>query len=915
MSQYDSDKRRKNVDRTTSGQRLGNQTERQNIRRTNVDRTSGRQDSSSQRGEYQDIGSNSRGSQPTKSNSANRPGSRDIYSGRREVYSDSQRQRAARKSTHSSASGRSKKNKKRSPWATAGRIALSVFLIGFIAVLLTISAFGIYVMGFVDDSIDFDLNDLKLNYTTTIYAKDDSADGGWSEYQKLYEENREWISISNIPKNAQYAFVAAEDQRFYSHNGVDWKRTAGSFVNMFIDIYGEQQGGSTITQQLVKNLTGDNEVSSMRKIREIMRARKIEMTYAKDVIMECYLNVINLGNGNYGIETAAKYYFGKEVKDLTINECACLAAITKSPANYEPINNPQNNLERRQWIIKKMHEITYDGEPFITEEEMNEALNEELVFGGKAKQIIEKGESDDTEEKTDYSDVNSYFTDTVIEQVIQDLIDQKGYTESYAQNMIYRGGLKIYSTVDTNIQTTLENAYKDDDNFAKVYGTKQKAESAMTIMDYEGHVVGIVGGRGQKTLNRGLNRAYQSPRQPGSTMKPIGVYAPGIEKNIITYSSKIKNTSYSSGGYSVYNYDRTTSSYETVQQALEVSLNIVPARILEKITPQKSYDFVTSRFGISTLVSAQEDSSRNDINTSAMALGGSTKGITTFEMAAAYCTFGNGGKYWKPTTYTLITDQKGKTILEQQEKPTTAISEDTANVMNHLLRTPVLGYSGTARSAAFGNWQIMAKTGTTTDNKDRWFIGGTPYYMAACWFGCDTPASMASLSMSGNPAQRLWKAVMEPIHKNLKSKTFEESDDVVYIRYCTSTGMVARSGCYSTKYGYFKKSYMPLCTDHSGSMVKSSSKPTVDNPELYGSGGGSSSSSSSKSSSKTTSKSSSKTTSKSSSKASSTTSSKSPGNGSSANSSKSPAKTESKASGGSAEGPDVPKPTASKGSG
>lgn len=699
-----------------------------------------------------------------------------------------------------------KAKKKRGPLAKIGRVILSLFLICVITGSIVIGAFAVYVFGFVDDTIDEDLNDLKMNFTTTLYVKD-SETGEYTEYQRLHgTENRIWVSLDEIPEDLANAYIAIEDKRFRSHTGVDWKRTISAFGNLFFKYYSSNQGGSTITQQLVKNLTGDNDTSPMRKVREIMRARNLEENYTKDVIIECYLNTIALANGINGVEVASNYYFDKHVSDLTLAECATLAAMAKEPEYYRPDEHPDNNKERRLDVLWEMYD-----QGLISSSEYEDAKAEEVVIVADRANLMEV-------------EVNNWFVDMVIDQVVDDLVAEYGFDESHASKNFYNGGYKIYCTMDPEIQQILEDVYKDSDNFARCYSSVEPdalVQSAMTIMDYEGHIVATVGGRGEKTENRGLHRATV-PRPVGSTMKPIGVYAPALEANLITYGTPVKDepVRVSIGGV-MQNWPRNYSGYYsranvTTAKALEQSLNTIPVRVLQDLGLENSYDFLTNKLGITSL------DETNDMVLGSLALGGNYYGISPTEMAAAYATFGNLGKYYEPTTYTKVTDQYGEVVLEQK-KPTIAMGEDTANIINRMLQNVVFGSSGTGSSAAFGSMPIYGKTGTTSDDNDRWFVGGTPYYVAASWFGFDTPATIYA---SGNPAITPWRTVMRQIHADLEYKNFEESSAVSYVRICASSGMAATYNCGSTYRGWMKDSYMPACTTHGGSVMSILDKPT-----------------------------------------------------------------------------------------
>ncbi len=757
--------------------------------------------------------------------------------GKKSAGSDKKRRTHAHEAegTHTSSTrrGRSKKpKKKRGPAARIGQIVLSIFLIFVITGCLIVGTFAVYVFGFVDDTLDDDLNELKMDFTTTLYVKDGDT-GNYVEYQRLHgEQNRIWIGIDQMPEDLINAYIAIEDKRFLSHNGVDWKRTISAFANMFLNLYSSNQGGSTITQQLVKNLTGDNDQRPMRKIREIMRARYVENNYTKETIIECYLNTIALANGIYGVEVASNYYFGKSASDLDVAECATLAAMAKEPERYRPDEHPDNNKERRLTVLFEMYD-----QGLITAEEYEAAKAEDVVITASRESLNE-------------AESNTYFVDTVIDNVIRDLMDTYGYDQTYASNRFYNGGYKIYCTLDPKIQEVLDTVYTTDSNFAKLTNKKnpdEAVQSAMTVMDYEGHIVGIVGGRGKKTGVRELNRAYNVARQPGSTMKPIAVYAPALESNLITYSSKVLDQPIQANiGGKTQNWPKNSySGYigtTNVKTALERSINTVPVRILQELTLESSFEFLTTKMGITTLDEV------NDLNLGSLALGGSYRGITPTELTAAFATFGNLGKYYKPTTYSKITDQYDEVVLEPT-KPTVAIGEDTANIMNKLLQNVIYGSSGTGTSAQFGTLPLYGKTGTTSDNNDRWFVGGSPYYIAACWYGFDTPYT---LNVSGNPALNVWKKVMSQINSGLEYKDFPQSEAVVYGRYCTESGMAATGNCSSTAYGWFKASYRPACTTHGGKLLDAaSSKPTGINSSY--SGGGTSSRTSSRTSSAATS--------------------------------------------------------------
>ncbi len=696
------------------------------------------------------------------------------------------------------------------------KAALTIFLIGLITVSLVVGAFMFYAFTMVDGTMDENLNNLVLNFTTTVYV--DDGDGEYKEYRRLHGEyNRIWVNYDKtaidkkdpnyegIPQNLANAFVAIEDKRFFDHEGVDWKRTMGAFVNQFLPIYSSKQGGSTITQQLVKNLTKDNSQKASRKVREIMRARYLESKYSKDTILECYLNTIAMGHGTYGVEVAANYYFGKSVKDLTIAECACLASIAKSPTYYAPDDYPEQNKERRQSVLYQMYDQGY-----ITKEQYEEAKNEKIKIIAEQKVLNQ-------------NKINSYFIDALISEVSEDLAEKYGYDKSHANELFYNGGFKIYATVDPEIQSAAEAVYADSATYAVKGKNGKLMTGGITVLDYEGNVKALVGGIGEKTTNRGFNCAVDAVRQPGSTMKPIAAYAPSIEKDLITYSTVVNDTRVNYNGWTPNNwYSEKYLGNITIQFALERSVNTIPVQLVNKLGPQASYDFLTKKLGITTL-------NAEDVNLSPLGMGGTNGGLTTLESAAAFAVFGNGGLYYEPSFYTKVTDQKGKVILKKNTQPQMAVSEDTATIMNHLLRTVVYGSRGTGTAAAgyIPSMKIYAKTGTSNDQNDLWFVGGTPYYIASSWCGYEVQQPIPS--GYGGIALKLWGNVMSKAHSGLKAKEFTNSSYATDRYYCTSTGQLATDACPSVAIGWYKKSNVPgTCTAHSGTLL---GKPNYSEPK------------------------------------------------------------------------------------
>lgn len=713
-------------------------------------------------------------------------------------------------------------------------------LLAFLAVCFTFLMIGVICCSYVlhnviktvngEQLIDLDFYKQNQDQTTIIYAYDESNTP--VEFVRVHgSQNRVWVESENMSEWLGKAFVALEDKRFEKHHGVDWVRTIGGVVKSKF-----KQGGSTITQQLIKNLTGEDGRTINRKYNEILSALNLEKHYDKPIILEAYLNTIYLGEGCYGVKTAAEKYFGKDVKDLNLAECACIAAITQFPGAYDPLVYPINekasenqsmSLKDRQKMCLKM---MLDQE-MITEEQYNEAVNYELIFTN----------SDDyvpvditvNKELAGEDEVWSYYIDYVISSVIEDL-KAAGYSNYEATRMLYSGGLRIYSAVDLKIQDIVEDVYANRKNFPTeaVKDPKDASQSAITIMDYSGRVVAICGGAGEKTENRSNNRAVSAVRQPGSSIKPLTIYAPAIEDNFITWSSKLKNYGIMWDGKlwpQNYGGDKgSPNSYVTAQYALSISYNTVPTQILMMMGFEKSYNFVTDKFHISTL------SDQDRYSPSPLATGGTSGGTTTLEMAAAFATFGNGGKYYKPYCYYEVTDSSGENIiLKANSEPEQVISPETSYVMNQMLRTVFTGSAGTARGYGVKGFTTFGKTGTTTDNFDRWCVAGTPYYIAAVWFGYDYNKQIMA---SGSPAGRIFKTIMDRVHEGLAAKSFDQfSDKVVQRTYCTKTGLLASSSCPSTAVGWYKMSNLPAtcagCSTGAPSEEEPTEKPTSSTEE------------------------------------------------------------------------------------
>ncbi len=685
-----------------------------------------------------------------------------------------------------------KKEKKRLPvWLR--KSVWAVFLTGMLTCFFVVLAFAWYAFIYLDDEFDLSEVDSALNYTSVVYGV---KDGAYVEAETLHaSENRIWADIDAIPKNLQHAFVAIEDERFYKHSGVDLLRTGSAILN-FLNLGSEKTfGGSTITQQVIKNITGEDQQTVSRKIQEIRRAWYVEREYKKDQILEVYLNTIYLSQGCYGVQTAAEVYFNKTLDELTLFECASIASITNLPTYYDPIQNPENNARRAGIVIDKMLELGY-----ITKEEAEAAKAEELV--------LHVGESNKNESGTA---VNSYFVDQVVTDVIDALVNEKGYSEAYARSLVYSGGIQIYSTMDLDVQAAVDKIFQDSSNFPKVTSNGQSLQSAITVIDNTtGAVVGMAGGIGKKTVARGLNRSTQSYRQPGSCMKPIGTYGPAIEYGIkiggvrvapgmLLMDEGVREDS--KGNPWPKNYDGWTEEMMSVQAGLDQSKNTIAVRVVQAVGYKTSFNFLKNNLGITTMVAG----SGNDENDQALALGGLTTGISVQEITAAYSAFANDGTYTKPYTFTKILDQNGRVLLENRVESHTAMEKNTAALMNQMLNHAAT--YGTGTSGKISGQTMCAKTGTTSDDKDRWYVGYTKYYTAGVWVGYDIPATIEYGGL--NPAAVAWKKVMSQVHEGLPRKDFDAPTGLTSATVCAKSGKVPGEKCTETATGQFFASSLP----------------------------------------------------------------------------------------------------------
>lgn len=629
---------------------------------------------------------------------------------------------------------------------------------------------------FLVEALNFNIEDYQVNMASTIYMTDEQ--GNDVEYEQIHSETKRiWVNLSDIPKDMQDAAVAIEDQRFYSHHGVDIKRTLGAFFSFITK--SDTYGGSTITQQVVKNLTNEREESPIRKIKEILRALVLETQLDKSEILEFYLNVAHFGEGANGVGAAANVYFDKDVSELNLAQCASIIGITQYPGRFNPFVNPEENKNKQEVVLAKMLELGY-----ITQQEYDEAVAYQLDF-------VEKGAADDGEW------LFSYFTEAVIDEVAVDLAEERNISEVAARKLIFNSGLKIYSTVESNVQDAMETVFEDSDNrnyFPKLAGEVQP-EAAMVVIDpHTGAIVGMVGGVGEKEGNLVLNRATSLPRQPGSTIKPLLAYGPNIESERLTPGSILIDEPIDIAGWTPQNWYHTYYGPVTVREALVQSMNIPAVKAAQLTGVEELYDFAKNKLGFSTLVDNEEIDGQiySDKNLSSLALGGLTKGVTVKDLTAAYMPFANGGKYIKPYTYTKVIDRNGKVILEKEIRSEQLYSEQTTYLMTSILMDVAKGPLGS--SALISNSVSAGKTGTSNDDIDRWYVGYTPYYLGGVWYGYEK-AKTVPYSATRIVAHKLWKAVMEEIHEDLPEKEFEEPAGITTATICKISGDRASGNC------------------------------------------------------------------------------------------------------------------------
>ena len=776
----------------------------------------------------------------------------------------------------------------------AGVTFLRILFLSFAAVCVIVACMVIGAFrSIIDNAPDIsDVNIMPIGNATFVY----DADGNMLQKLSAPTANRMSVSIDKIPLDMQHAIVAVEDERFYEHNGIDVRGILRAFVNGVASGFHFHEGASTLTQQLLKNnvFTNWTNEGSMerikRKIQEQYLALQLEASLTaegmdtKSVILENYLNTINFSAGTYGVQAASQRYFGKDCSQLTLSECAVLAAIPQNPYGFNPINHPDKNAERRTKVLDNMLEQGY-----ISKAEHDEAL---------ADNVYERIQDNDSNQQT--SKPYSYFIDELTSQIISDLQEQKGYTKVQAQTALYSGGLQIYTTQDPSIQSILDQEYKNEENFpasiqlgldwaltvTKADGTTQnysremmklyfkdqgedqfdllfdseeeaqgyidrykaavvgegdtivaerteftpQPQSSMVIIDqHTGYVKALVGGRGEKTASLTLNRATDTYRQPGSTFKPIAVYGPAINDFNLTLADTYQDQAitYENTNRPVKNAYSGYLGTMTIREAIVRSCNTIAIQCFRDITPRVGYNYL-KQLGFEKVSDhiVINDKIYNDA-LEPTALGGITQGVSTLELTSAYAAIANGGSYTKPVFYTKILDHNGNILLENEPESRQVFRESTAFLLTSAMESVVEDANGTGSALRLSNMPVAGKTGTTSATRDVWFVGFTPYYTCGVWAGYDTNEYLLDDCKSFH--KTLWSKVMGRIHENLPTADFEVPDNVQQATICAESGLLAGLGC-STRTEYFETSTIPTvrCTQH---YVPPTPKPTPEPTE------------------------------------------------------------------------------------
>ena len=720
--------------------------------------------------------------------------------------------------------------------------AATVLIICIICAFVFAGTLGDYLQDEILPTADMELDNYDLDQTSTLYY----VDGG-GEIQKLQEvyasTSREWASYEEMPEALIHAAVAIEDKRFFEHQGVDWVTTVKACARIFFG--DDSAGGSTITQQLIKNLTEEDSVTVQRKVLEIFRATQFEKRYDKETVMEWYLNTIYLGNGCGGVRTAAETYFGKELQMLTVAECASLVSITNNPSIYDPyaeafefgpddelMTGAERNRYRQEIVLEQMNI-----QGWLTDEEYEQAMAQEMVFRDEIP--FEESWAVCENEACDYAgivstytaenglyycpqcghgrviqpdvseDNYSWFVDTVLEDVAWELAQKDGITEDkYTDSMrktymelITRAGYHIYTTLDMDVQNAVDAVYEnpDYDYELRTYGG-QELQSGIVIKDNStGDIVAMSGGLGAKEGFDDFNRATDAERQSGSSIKPITVYAPAFEAGLCP-ATVITDLpySYSTGVYPL-NDNRRYTYNRTIADGIRDSVNAVAVWTLDAIGLEYSFDFGKNLFGLEGLLEVYDTGYEvmSDIGFGPLGLGAQTIGVTVRDMTDAFGTFPANGEFSEGRTFTKVYNMDGELVLDNVQETRQILSQKTVDYINYCLHRAAVSGTGTDAVWDWGqSIEIAGKTGTTGDNYDRWFCGYTPYYTAAVWTGFDQPEEIDLINSWANPAALLWSQVMEPIHDGLEAAALSDTSNMSWARMCMMSGQGSNGNCH-----------------------------------------------------------------------------------------------------------------------
>ena len=679
-----------------------------------------------------------------------------------------------------------------------GKFFLTVFCVCLIAGIITVVSLGIYIFHLASEPTGIDLKAKSMNQTSRIFVKD-SETGEFTERQKLYDvENRIWVDYNDIPQYMKDAQVTIEDKRFFDHKGVDWTRTLSAVGSLITG--SNSYGGSTITQQLIKNITDDNEVSITRKLREICKAIKLEQEYSKEQILEAYLNVVNYGNNCQGVEAAAQLYFGKSIKDCSLAQCVAIAGITQNPSHWNPLMYPENNLIRRENILYEMYD-----QGKISKEELDSALAESknMTFVG-----FSTDHDDDDDEEAD-DKVQNWYYNQMIYDLRADLAKLYNISEGAASEKIYTEGLNIYSAMDEQMQDFIESAALNMDKTQD-----PDIQIGSVLMDFDGRVIATVGSSQRKTGPLDWDRATHSTLQPGSSIKPVLVYPLAIEKRQLYFSSQVldeplEDYEVTESGEKISGPKNAYGSYLgqiLLPDAIERSSNATAVQVLKMIGgPGEAYDQATAKMGFKKLDQA------DSYQIGSLSIGGMVGGVSVREMAAAFTYMGNGGLYYDPYTYYYVTDSEGNVIIDNRDKvPRQAYSTETASIMNRLLHYNMEMVPSTmhtyANYAVIPGWDIVGKTGTTDDDKDCWYCGLSPYGVMATWTGFDIPDTITDKSRSA----KFFNTVMSEYLKDKDPLDYVLSPNVIPASYNPVTGLIISTDYVTGPYvGYYIKDNMP----------------------------------------------------------------------------------------------------------